>query len=49
MNAAIALQLGLIMLGLIGLLLWLDSPVGKPRDGRTCNIRGCKWHNGGPR
>jgi hypothetical protein len=46
MNTAIATQIILIMLGLIALLLWLDSPVGKPRDGQTCPIKGCKWHRG---
>ena len=44
MSAAIALQLGLIILFLVGLLLWLDSPTGQPRDGRGCDVRGCRWH-----
>lgn len=49
MSSAIALQVMLLMLFVIGLLLWLDSPVGKPRDGQRCDIKGCKWHNGAPR
>ncbi len=45
MLVSTALQIG-AMLGLTALLLWLDSPVGKPRDGQTCHIKGCKWHRG---
>lgn len=44
MTAAIALQLGLICALLIGMILWLDSPTGQPRDGKRCEIRGCRWH-----
>lgn len=43
MNAAIALQIMLIMLFLVGLFLWWESPRGIPR-GKTCRVRGCRWH-----
>lgn len=46
MNTAIALQIGLICLFLVGLLLWLDSPVGKPRDGQDCGVKHCRWMRG---
>lgn len=45
-NTAIALQIGLICLFLVGLLLWLDSPVGKPRDGQDCGVKHCRWMRG---
>ena len=49
MSTAIALQVGLLMIFLVGMLLWLDSPTGKPRDGHDCGIRGCRWHRDGGR
>ena len=50
MTTAIYLQLGLLCLFLIGLLLWLASPTGRPWDSdEDCPIEGCKWHGRGRR
>lgn len=44
MNTAIALQVILICLFITGLVLWVDSPSGRPRDGVDCKIEGCRKH-----
>jgi len=50
MTAAIALQVCLICALLIGMLLWLASPTGRPWDSDDeCSIEGCKWHGRGRR
>lgn len=47
MESQAALNIGLFMLFLTGLLLWLDSPKGTYDDSdeyEECGIRGCTRH-----